>query len=86
MIGIQRTIAICYEWHDDFKGKMKRSVKYSMDVYGISKKEYAKHRYMIRLFEHLYPELKTISSEAPTPSITVIKLDSPVIDKQVTEK
>ncbi len=75
MLGIQKTIAIGFEWYDDFKGKMKKSVKYAMDVYGISKKKYAKHRYKIRLFEHLYPELKTITRTAPIPSLTVIKLD-----------
>lgn len=57
--SIQKTIAICYQWHDDFKGKMKKSVRYAMDVYGISKKKYAQHRYTIRLFERFYPELRS---------------------------
>jgi hypothetical protein len=69
MFGIQETIARCYQYQTEFIGNMPKSVEYAVHVYTDS------HRNIIRIYEHLYPEIMKISREAPTPSITVIKLE-----------
>lgn len=48
MLGIQKTIAIAFEWHGDFIGNMDASVEYAQHVY------LDPHRYTIRLFERLF--------------------------------
>ncbi len=58
MLGIQKTIAICYEWHTEFIGNMKKSVEYAMHVY------LDPRRYTIRLIEKFMTKEEKAEQEA----------------------